>query len=201
MDSLETIKSPSSSGRRKLYETWIGGLKQSVEPQANEIKALKEPLGTPTHVLAYGRLVGGGVGFAVLQFARHQKAGGWGAMQYPQLVLGIAGHFCIRGRGSGRGKQPGRTAQTKGIRRLQNLAGGPFHLHVLGQFDDRPWTDALQAFNFKTKTRKILTLVVPLLAFGVILGVNALAQKDDYTVGVVRGLRGHTDRRLPLQQR
>lgn len=40
------------------------------------------------------------------------------------------------------------------------------------------WTGAINAFNVKAGTRRLLTFIVPLVAFGVILGVNALAQKD-----------------------
>ena len=40
------------------------------------------------------------------------------------------------------------------------------------------WAGAISAFNFSTSTRKLLTFIVPLVAFGLILGVNAIAQKD-----------------------
>jgi FHS family L-fucose permease-like MFS transporter len=40
------------------------------------------------------------------------------------------------------------------------------------------WTGAISAFNVMGTAKKVLTFIVPLVAFGIILGVNAIAQKD-----------------------
>ena len=33
------------------------------------------------------------------------------------------------------------------------------------------WTGAISAFEFKSQTNKILTVIVPLVAFGIVIGV------------------------------
>lgn len=40
------------------------------------------------------------------------------------------------------------------------------------------WTGAISAFNFKSSTRQLLTLLVPIVAFGIVIGVNAISQYD-----------------------
>lgn len=40
------------------------------------------------------------------------------------------------------------------------------------------WAGSISVFKLSTGTKRILTLIVPLIAFGIIIGVNALAQKD-----------------------
>jgi FHS family L-fucose permease-like MFS transporter len=40
------------------------------------------------------------------------------------------------------------------------------------------WAGSISVFNLTDKMKKLLLLVVPLLAFGIIIGINTLAQKD-----------------------
>lgn len=178
MDSLETIKAQAAPGEEKLYETWIGGLKQSVEPQANEIKALKEPLERQRMYWLTAALSVVVLGLLFSNFRATKKPGGWGAMQYPQLVLGMLAIFVYVGVEVAVGSNLGELLKQKEFGGYKTSQVAPFISMYWGSLMIGRWTGALQAFNFKTQTRKILTLVVPLLAFGVILGVNALAQKD-----------------------
>jgi FHS family L-fucose permease-like MFS transporter len=40
------------------------------------------------------------------------------------------------------------------------------------------WAGSITAFNVTNSTRQILTAVVPLVAFGIVIGVNTIAQND-----------------------
>ena len=40
------------------------------------------------------------------------------------------------------------------------------------------WAGAISAFELKSNTKKMLTFIVPLIAFGVVIGVNSIAQYD-----------------------
>ncbi len=40
------------------------------------------------------------------------------------------------------------------------------------------WTGAISAFNLKSSTRQLLMLLVPLVAFGIVIGVIAISQYD-----------------------
>eukprot|EP01038_Epipyxis_sp_PR26KG_P002729 gene2729-biopygen2008 len=99
-------------------------------------------------------------------------------MQYPQLVLGMLAIFVYVGVEVAIGSNLGELLKQKEFGGYKTSQVAQFMSMYWGSLMIGRWTGAIQAFNFKTQTRKILTLVVPLLAFGVILGVNAVAQKD-----------------------
>ena len=40
------------------------------------------------------------------------------------------------------------------------------------------WAGAISAFEFKSNTKKMLTVIVPLVAFGIVIAVNSIAQYD-----------------------
>jgi FHS family L-fucose permease-like MFS transporter len=40
------------------------------------------------------------------------------------------------------------------------------------------WTGALSAFNLKSSTKQLLIFIVPIVAFGIVIGVNAISQYD-----------------------
>ena len=40
------------------------------------------------------------------------------------------------------------------------------------------WVGSISAFNLKKSTQQILTFIVPLVAFGIVLGINTLSQYD-----------------------
>ena len=103
---------------------------------------------------------------------------GWGAMQYPQLVLGMLGIFVYVG------------VEVTIVSNLSELLkqpdfGGypssqvaPFISMYWGSLMIGRWTGALSAFEFKSSTKQLLTLIVPIVAFGIIIAVNALSQYD-----------------------
>lgn len=107
-----------------------------------------------------------------------KKADGWGAMQYPQLVLGMLGIFVYVGV---------EVTIVSNLSELlkQPLFGGyqssevaPFISMYWGSLMIGRWTGAISVFNFKPATKQILMFVVPLVAFGVVLGVSAVSQYD-----------------------
>lgn len=178
MDSLETVKAKAAPGDQKLYDSWIGGLKQSIQPQDNEIKVLKAPLERYRMYWLAGALLVVILGLLLANLRATQKPGGWGAMQYPQLVLGMLAIFVYVGVEVAVGSNLGELLKQKEFGGYKTSQVAPFISMYWGSLMIGRWTGAIQAFDFKTQTRKWLTLIVPLLAFGVILGVNTLAQKD-----------------------
>ncbi len=98
---------------------------------------------------------------------------GWGAMKYPQLILGMIGIFVYVG-----------VEVT-----IQSNFGALLKLPEFGGFDESHnshfislywgslmigrWTAALSVFNLQKTTKRVLTVLVPLGAFAIILLVNA----------------------------
>lgn len=107
--------------------------------------------------------------------ASKKNSNGWGAMHYPQLVLGMLGIFTYVG-----------VEVT-----IQSNMGALLKLPEFGGYDESSisnfislywgslmigrWTGALSAFQMSVNTRKILTFIVPFVAFAIILGINYLS--------------------------
>lgn len=99
---------------------------------------------------------------------------GWGAMAYPQLTLGMIAIFIYVG-----------VEVT-----IDNNFGALLKLPEFGGYDESEishlvslywgslmigrWTGAVSVFNFSKATKRILVIVVPFVAFGIILLVNAI---------------------------
>jgi FHS family L-fucose permease-like MFS transporter len=109
--------------------------------------------------------------------ARKNPAG-WGAMQYPQLVLGMLALFMYVG------------AEVTIVSNLSELLKQPdfggfesseaavFVSMYWGSLMIGRWVGSISVFELKPATKQILTFVVPLVAFAIVLGVNALSKKD-----------------------
>lgn len=107
-----------------------------------------------------------------------QKAEGWGAMQYPQLVLGMLGLFFYVGIEVAIGSNLGELLTLPEFGSLQSSQITPYISMYWGGMMIGRWAGAITAFNFLASTKKMLTVIVPLFAFGVIIAVNSLAGFD-----------------------
>lgn len=107
-------------------------------------------------------------------FLASRNSAGWGAMQYPQLVLGMVAIFVYVG-----------VEVT-----IDNNFAALLKLPAFGGYDESEiahlvslywgslmigrWTGAVSVFNLPKSTKRVLGLVVPVVAFGLILFVNYL---------------------------
>lgn len=114
-----------------------------------------------------------GVLFNALLSAK-KNPGGWGAMSYPQLTLGMIAIFVYVG------VEVTIDNNFGALLKLQQFGGYTeqeiSHLVSLywGSMMIGRWTGAVSVFNLSQKVKKILKVVVPFLAFGVILLVNII---------------------------
>ncbi|TCJ19173.1 MFS transporter [Flaviaesturariibacter flavus] len=114
---------------------------------------------------------------AALTSAR-RNARGWGAMQYPQLVLGMLAIFVYVGVEVAIGSNLGELLKQPQFGGYQSSQVAPFVSMYWGSLMIGRWAGAISAFNVKGNTKRLLLLVVPLVAFGVVVGANAIAQYD-----------------------
>lgn len=103
---------------------------------------------------------------------------GWGAMKYPQLILGMLGIFTYVGVEVSIQSNFGALLNTPAYGSIPEAAIAPFISLYWGSLMIGRWTGAVSAFKLSKVTRNILTLVVPFVAFGVILGLNHLSGTD-----------------------
>lgn len=103
---------------------------------------------------------------------------GWGAMQYPQLVLGMIAIFVYVGMEVTIQSNMGALLKQPEFGGLDEKFISQFISLYWGSLMVGRWTGAVSAFNLSASTKKLLTAIVPLIAFGVILFVNHLRGND-----------------------
>ena len=103
---------------------------------------------------------------------------GWGAMQYPQLTLGMLAIFTYVGVEVAIGSNLGELLGQKEFGGYGSSEIAPFVAMFWGSLMIGRWAGAINAFNISRQTKLILRFFVPLIAFGVVLGLTALAGHD-----------------------
>lgn len=109
--------------------------------------------------------------------ASYQKEA-WGAMQYPQLVLGMLAIFVYVGVEVAIGSNLGELLQTSEMGGYSPSQISPFVSMYWGSLMIGRWAGAITVFNPSRSVRNMLLAVVPLVAFGVVILVNTIAQND-----------------------
>jgi len=126
----------------------------------------------------FGALATVVVGLLFANFSAQKNEQGWGAMKYPQLVLGMLALFVYVGVEVSIGSNLGELLKQKDFGSIPSSKIAPYISMYWGSMMIGRWTGAIAAFEFKSKTKQILTVIVPLVAFGIVIGVNTVAQYD-----------------------
>ena len=99
-------------------------------------------------------------------------------MQYPQLVLGMLGIFVYVGVEVTIVSNFSELLKQPSFGGYQSSQVAPFISMYWGSLMIGRWTGAISAFNLEQNTRQIFMFVVPLVAFGVVIGISAISQYD-----------------------
>lgn len=126
----------------------------------------------------FGALATVVLGLLYANFKAKQNENGWGAMKYPQLVLGMLALFVYVGAEVSIGSNLGELLKQADFGSIPSSKIAPYISMYWGSMMIGRWTGAISAFEFKSQTNKILTVIVPLVAFGIVIGVNSIAQYD-----------------------
>jgi len=143
-----------------------------------ELHAIKHPLEQERMYWLSGGLlvVVGGLLFAHRKGKKEQS--GWGAMRYPQLTLGMLAIFVYVGVEVAIGSNLSELLKQPDFGGYKASQVAPFISMFWGSLMIGRWAGAINAFDLKPKTKQILRFIVPLIAFGVVLGFTALAGYD-----------------------
>jgi FHS family L-fucose permease-like MFS transporter len=162
----------------ELIENPLVDFDKAIEHKQNEVKTLKEPLENERMLWLSGALlvVLGGILFSYTSAKKHSE--GWGAMQYPQLVLGMLAIFTYVGVEVAIGSNLGELLKLKEFGSLQSSEIAPYISMYWGSLMIGRWAGAISVFNLQGSKKTIALIIVPLVAFGIILGVNILSGKD-----------------------
>lgn len=118
------------------------------------------------------------VGLIAANYTAQKKSDGWGAMKYPQLVLGMLGIFVYVGVEVSIGSNLGELLKQADFGSYQSSQIAPFISMYWGSLMIGRWAGAISAFELKSSTHKVMTFVVPLIAFGIVICANSVAQYD-----------------------
>ncbi|MEZ4854184.1 MFS transporter [Flavobacterium sp.] len=159
-------------------EAAIASLKTEIKPQTDEISSIKMPLEKYRMYWLTGALLVIVCGIFFAYYSANKKTEGWGAMQYPQLVLGMLAIFTYVGVEVAIGSNLGELLKLKDFGGLQSSEIAPYISMYWGSLMIGRWAGAISAFNLKSTKKTIALLVVPIVAFAVIIAVNTISGKD-----------------------
>jgi len=118
------------------------------------------------------------VSLLLSNLSARKKPEGWGAMRYPQLVLGMLGIFVYVGVEVTIVSNLSELLKQPQFGGYQSSEVAPFISMYWGSLMIGRWTGAISVFNLKKTTQQIMMFVVPLVAFGIIIAVSAISQYD-----------------------
>lgn len=103
---------------------------------------------------------------------------GWGAMKYPQLVLGMLAIFTYVGVEVSIQSNMGELLKQQAFGGYTESRIAPFISMYWGSLMIGRWTGSLKIFEPSKSVKNLLLFIVPVIAYVVVLGVNAIAQND-----------------------
>lgn len=118
------------------------------------------------------------LGLLLSNISARKNPDGWGAMKYPQLVLGMLALFLYVGTEVTIVSNLSDLLSKPSFGGFQSSQAAVFISMYWGSLMIGRWVGSISAFDFKPSTRQLLTFIVPLVAFSIVIAVNALSQYD-----------------------
>jgi len=167
--SIETLPSPSRIVEESIVGPDLGG--KNFDEQ---IRLIRQPLEQKRMLWLSAGLVVilGGLLFAYFKGKKQKE--GWGAMQYPQLTLGMLAIFVYVGVEVTVGSNLGELLKQPEFGGYESSEIGHFISMYWGSLMIGRWVGAINAFKLSKTTKNILRFILPLIAFGVVLGFSKI---------------------------
>jgi FHS family L-fucose permease-like MFS transporter len=176
---LDSLKKISDAPAYTAAVAFAGDSKKTIGEENKQINELKHPLETYRMKWLFGALAAVVICLLLSNMSAKRKPAGWGAMAYPQLVLGMLGIFVYVGVEVTIVSNLSELLKQPDFGGYQSSQAAPFISMYWGSLMIGRWTGAISVFNLKKSTRQLMLLIVPIVAFGIIIGVNAAS---DYNV-------------------
>ena len=114
------------------------------------------------------------IGLLLANVSAKKNNAGWGAMKYPQLVLGMLAIFLYVGVEVTIGSNLGELLRHKDFGGFQASEATPYIAMYWGSLMIGRWAGAVTAFKLSKNMQVLLQIIVPLIAFGILLGVSLI---------------------------
>lgn len=167
-----------------VYEKQLEEMKKIVaNPEAQavieqDIRTLKKPLEQRRMLYLTIGLVAVIGGLTTSFVLSKKNKSGWGAMQYPQLILGMLAIFVYVGVEVAVGSNLGELLRQPEFGGLTTAEIAPYVSMYWGSLMMGRWASAVHVFDLSDSTKNWLTAALPLAAFGFILYITDLAGHD-----------------------
>ncbi|MBU3715148.1 MAG: sugar MFS transporter [Ferruginibacter sp.] len=100
---------------------------------------------------------------------------GWGAMKYPQLILGMLAIFVYVGVEVAIGSNLSELLKQPDFGSISSSEAAPYISMYWGSLMIGRWAGAVSAFKLSKQLKLFLQIIIPIVALGIILGVNTIA--------------------------
>ncbi|QFG52457.1 sugar MFS transporter [Chryseobacterium sp.] len=161
---------PNEAGREAAANT--------IAVKTAELEAIKHPLERTRMIYLTGALLAVVLCLVFANMKSKKQPDGWGAMKYPQLVLGMLGILAYVGVEVAIGSNLGELLSLPEFGGHQSSDLAPYISMYWGSLMIGRWTGAISVFNLTKQQQFAATIVVPLIAFLVIIGINTITEKD-----------------------
>ena len=118
------------------------------------------------------------ISLLVSNMRARKKPDGWGAMKYPQLVLGMLALFVYVGVEVTIVSNLSELLKQPDFGGFQSSQAAVFVSMYWGSLMIGRWVGSISVFDLKPATKQLLTFIVPLVAFAIVLAVNAISKHD-----------------------
>lgn len=153
-------------------------IQNNIVAKKAELETIKHPLERTRMMYLAGALLAVVLSLVFANFSAKKNPEGWGAMKYPQLVLGMIAILAYVGVEVAIGSNLGELLSLPEFGGHQSSDLAPYISMYWGSLMIGRWTGAISVFNLNKQQQMLATIVVPLIAFLVIIGINTIAQKD-----------------------
>jgi MFS transporter, FHS family, L-fucose permease len=178
ISALECSITGKSKEEKDAVYAKVETIKATYKTQSDEIDVIMKPVEKSRLMWLLLALALIGIGLPILNSIANKQKEGWGAMQYPQLVLGMLAIFVYVGVEVAIGSNLGELLKQKEFGGYRSSEIAPFIAMYWGSLMIGRWTGSVAAFDFKAGTKTILKFIAPFVAFGIVIGFTALAKHD-----------------------
>ncbi|MBW8524545.1 MFS transporter [Chryseobacterium chendengshani] len=156
----------------------IETIQKNIDTKKVELQEVKHPLEKQRMYYLGGALLAVVLCLVYANTSSKKNPEGWGAMKYPQLVLGMLAILAYVGVEVAIGSNLGELLSLPEFGGHQSSDLAPYISMYWGSLMIGRWTGAISVFNLNKQQQMIATIIVPFVAFFVIIGINMIAQKD-----------------------
>lgn len=169
------VKEKEILENKKVDVSQEGEKEKAIAFLDTQIVEIKEGLDNKRIMLLSAALIviGGSIGFAFRSSRKNKQ--GWGAMQYPQLLLGMFGIFAYVGVEVSIGSNLGELLKLEEFGNLQSSQITPYISMYWGSLMIGRWAGAVSVFNLTKGKQLLAMIIVPFLAYFAVIGANYLA--------------------------